>query len=134
APGAPGGARADRLSREAGRRDVVVALDTVDGERVGRLLVPNRDHGLQPGHDDTGGVTVDADPVPVVRTFDDDVVGLAVALPSAERRCQIEVHRADVGARQVAYRDAVGPAEGVEVAPLDPRRVHRHVAGGTEDL
>ena len=47
---------------------------------------------------------------------------------SAERRREIDVHSADVGAGQVVDGDDVGPAERVEVDPLDAGGVHRDVA------
>ena len=126
----PSSRQGDRLSREVGRRDRVVAVETVDGERVDRVLVLDRHPRGQAGQRDARGVSAHVDGVVALGAVDDDAVGRAVAGDAAERAGEVGVDGADIGAGEVVDRDRVGTAERVEVDRLDAVGVHRDAARG----
>jgi hypothetical protein len=96
-------------------------------------LVHNRHHRPQAGDGDTRGVSADVDDVVAVGAVDDHAVGRSVAYCPAEGGGEIDVQARHVGPRQVVDGDQVGRAEGVEVDPLDTRRVHGDVGLGAEE-
>ena len=125
--GAPVEREDDRLSREAGRRDVVVAVETLDDERVARLLVVKRHLCGEAGDGEAACALVDANPVRAVRSVHDHAIRLAIG------PAEVGVHALDVGSRQVVDRDEIRSAESVEVDALDAGRVHRDVGLGAEE-
>ena len=117
------------------RVDHVVAGAAVDGQLVGGILMAD---------DDAGGGAEDPDaaielaavegkqPDRVVAggAVDRHRVGLTVPDAAAERACKVDQHSdsLDVGAGEIVDHDVVGPAEGVDVDPLDAVEVHDDVA------
>src|SRR5262249_35005226 len=117
----------DHARLQAARVDDVVPALAGDGEQVrGALAAGDLHGGRQPrdGHPARG--PADLDVVGAGGTVDEDGVGRPVAGAAARRDPQVDVHRLEVGAGQVADGDLVGAAQGAEVHALDAVEVHRH--------
>src|SRR6202035_3127769 len=112
-----------------GGADGVVAGAGVDRQHVVRRLCIGDDDLLrQPGDRDRGSGRRHADLVVLGSAVDRHGVGRAVAGGTPGAAGEIDRNLRHAGSGQVADRDVVGAAQGVERDVLDAVEVHRDVA------
>ena len=121
----------DCLGGEHRRRQRVVPAEPSDGELVTRVVMLNGDHRPKAGNGDARCVAADRDRVVRIRAVHLDAVVLTVAGRPTRGAGEIEVQVRELRALQIVDGDDVGPAESVEIDPLEAREIHRHVSDVT---
>ena len=117
----------DLAGLEAAGLDDVVAGEAVDDQLVAGLGVIDGHLRREAEDRDLAAVRGDDGDVVAVGGIDGHRVDLAVTGRAADRGGQVDVDQLDVGAREIADVDVVGPAEGVELDGLDIVQVHDDV-------